>query len=283
MDIKMEITQRIQQYVRDYQDNDHITSQWGVPLVGFADAHHPEMMALKHLISPAHVMPWDILADATLVIAYFVPFTRELAQTNVRSGTLSSPEWARTYEETNTMFEQLNHYLIEILTAQGYHAGISQEAATFDREKLISYWSQRHIARLAGLGTFGVNNMLITRVGCCGRYSTVVTNLDAAPDTPMREERCLYKRRGTCGICVTHCPSGALTLEGYDRKKCFQVCLQNAAVHNTFGSSYTKEDGTGTNSSGSEVCGKCVVNVPCAFSGLEPVRVKRTGNCIDEP
>ncbi|WP_338094171.1 hypothetical protein [Methanorbis furvi] len=38
-------------------------------------------------------------------------------------------------------------------------------------------WSHRHFAVLAGLGTFGVNNMLITRMGCYGRVSSFAASI----------------------------------------------------------------------------------------------------------
>lgn len=265
MDLKKTITNMIQTYVHKYQKKTDITSQWSESLVGFADANHPDILKLKDIISQQHVMPHEILEKPTIVIAYFVPFTKELADTNKAAGDVASPEWARTYEETNGMFGELNNYLIEELKKMGYEAGISKESTTFDRERLISNWSHRHIARIAGLGTFGINNMLITKKGCCGRYSTVVTNLDVVPDKPLEDDYCLYKSKGVCGVCVKRCPSGALTLAGYDRKKCFQVCLKNAGLYKDFGGSYLDETGKGTNSAGSEVCGKCVVNVPCSF------------------
>ena len=78
----------------------------------------------------------------------------------------------------------------------------------------------------ASLSTFGLNNMLITKKGCCGRINTIVTDLDVPPDRPMEEELCLYKRSGKCGLCTDRCPSGALTREGFDRERCFQVCRE---------------------------------------------------------
>lgn len=256
----------IQAYVCEYQKKPDITAEWGEPLVGFADANHPDIFKLKDVVSERHVMPHEVLKKPTIIIAYFVPFTKRLADTNQRNEEFASPEWARTYEETNTLFGKLNDYLIAQLKKIGYKAAVSKEATTFDREKLISNWSQRHIARIAGLGTFGINNMLITAKGCCGRYSTVVTNLDVVPDKPVEDEYCLYKSKGVCGVCVKHCPSGALTFDGYDRKKCFQVCMKNAEIYRELGSSYLDETGESTNSVGSEVCGKCVVNVPCSFT-----------------
>ncbi len=265
MQLKKTITNMVQNYVCEYQKKTEITSKWGEPLVGFADANHPDIYKLKDIISEKHVMPSEVLEKATIIIAYFIPFTKELADTNKEAGDIASLQWARTYEETNAMLGELNGYLIKELEKMGYKAAVTKEATTFDRDKLMSNWSQRHIARIAGLGTFGINNMLISKNGCCGRYGTVVTNLDMMPDAIAQEEYCLYKSKGICGVCVKHCPSGALTLAGYDRKKCFQVCMKNAEIYREFGSSYHDEGGQEANSTGSEVCGKCVVNVPCSF------------------
>ena len=263
MNLKEHIRQDIVDFVRDYGQEQGIVDVWRTPLVGFADARCDGIKRLKELVSPEHVMPWEVLEDATIIIAYFVPFSKALGETNACTG-LASPQWALAYEQTNAMFNALNDNLIHKLRLAGYHAAVSPEATTFDRDKLISHWSQRHIAYLAGLGSFGINNMLITKEGCCGRYSTIVTNLPVVADHPIKTDYCLYKKNGTCGVCTRHCSSGALTCDGYDRKKCFAVLLKNAEVYTDFGSSYTNEDGTGSNSTGSEVCGKCVVHIPCA-------------------
>jgi epoxyqueuosine reductase QueG len=255
----------IREFVKEYQTRDCCHSMYGEPIVGFADAEHPYILSLPKLISPAHQLPKDVLPDARSIVVYYVPFTKELAKSNRAAGVLASPEWARTYEETNAMFGELNQTIIDFVAKNGGKAAVSPQAGTFDQVKLISNWSQRHIAYAAGLGTFGINNMLITEKGCCGRCSTVVTNLELPVGQPMKEELCLYKKNGRCGACVRHCPGGALTTEGYDRDKCYVICGKNAEVYTEFGSSYTTEDGTAANSIGSEVCGKCITGSPCAF------------------
>lgn len=259
------ISRIITDFVAEYQNKPDIHTVWGEPVVGFADGAHPYILSLKTIVGTSHSLPRDVLEDASIVIAYFIPLTKELADTNKAEGNTASPEWARAYEETNAMIGELNQYLIEQLQKKGIRAALSPESFTFDQKRLKSNWSHRHFAYAAGLGTFGVNNMLITRKGCCGRFGTIVTNMNTEPDSPMEEVQCLYRKDGTCGVCVKHCPSGALTLEGYDRQKCYQVCRHNAEIYTQFGSSYTNETGNAPNSVGSEVCGKCVVNIPCAF------------------
>ena len=206
--MKQEITDFIKSFVKEYENRDEIATSYGEPLVGFADANHPYIQSLPELIGPTHELPQNVLPDARIIIAYFVPFTKELAKTNRSGGTFASPEWARAYEETNALFVELNEKLIDFIHAKAGHAGVTPKAVTFDQSRLVSDWSHRHIAFAAGLGTFGVNNMLLTRRGCCGRFSTVITNLDLMPDVPVEGEYCLWKKNGTCGACVKHCPTG---------------------------------------------------------------------------
>lgn len=75
----------------------------------------------------------------------------------------------------------------------------------------------------------------------------MVTDLPVVPDNIVKEERCLYKSEGICGICAERCVNSALTTTGFDRKKCYEMCEENFSIHN------------------SDVCGKCVVGLPCSF------------------
>lgn len=255
--MKKWIQETIDNFIRGYERS--TVTKWGTPVVGFADADASSAAAPE--ITAGHGVPADVVPDARIIIAYFVPFLKGLADTNESCGA-ASEEWAQGYEETNAMLGAINEHLIRELQKKGYKAAIHPASLTFDRDNLISRWSHRHIAYLAGLGTFGVNNMLITEKGCCGRYSTIVTNLDVMADAPMEKELCGYRRDGSCGACMRKCPSGALTADGFDRHKCYEICKQNAAVYTSFGSSYVKD---GKKSAGSEVCGKCVAGMPCAF------------------
>ncbi|MGI6737670.1 MAG: epoxyqueuosine reductase [Anaerovoracaceae bacterium] len=263
-----EIRALLQRAVRREAARDTVQTVWGEPLVGFAAADHPLILQLKESVGVRHLLPQDVLPEARTVIAYFVPFTRELARSN-RDGATASRAWAVAYEETNALFGRLNERLIAALRKAGQQAAVTPEALRFDRRLLVSNWSQRHFARAAGLGTFGLNNMLLTRHGGCGRLSTVITDLDVEPDEPLREELCLYRaalERGEkprCGVCMRVCPAGALTPDHYDRQACYRVCRENARRFTGLGQSYADDAENG--SVGSEVCGKCVVSGPCAF------------------
>ena len=241
------ITGTISAFVKAYERRPGTATRWGDPLVGFCDANSDLVQGLKQSVAPDHLMPSDLLPDATVVVVYFLPFTRELAETN-RSGTAASPDWARAYAETNALFAELNDHLADLIQFHGGRAALPGTAAGFSGTLLKSRWSHRHFAVLAGLGTFGMNNMLITSAGCCGRVSSFAADIPVTLDKPLSEEFCLYKRSGKCGRCFSRCPSGALSPEGFDRERCFAVCMENEARY-----------------PGCDVCGMCVTGVPCSF------------------
>ena len=256
------IKKYIKDFVKEYEKQESISTTWREPLVGFADVNSEEIKNIREYTYERHLMPKDILEDATVIIAYFVPFTKDIADSNIK-GAFASEKWTLAYQETNEMFPKINEYIVKKIDEMCYRAAVCKEAGNIDNNILKSKWSHRHIAKVAGLGTFGINNMLITEEGCCGRYFTIVTNLPVEADKPLKEENCLYKRGKSCGVCVKHCPSGALSLEKFDRFKCYETCHTNFnRYENLYGN---KKYEKGKPRGGSEVCGKCVVNLPCSF------------------
>lgn len=249
-------------FVKEYENSGKIITKYRTPLVGFANANHPDILNIREVTFEGHLMPSDVLENPTVIIAYFIPFKKETADSN-KDGKISSKEWMIAYQETNEMFIKINNYLINKIEEMGYRASVCEDASKFESDILKSKWSHRHIAKVAGLGTFGMNNMLITEQGCCGRYYTIVTDLPIEADEPLREEYCLYKKDGSCGVCVQRCFSGALDFEGYDRFKCFETCMRTYDKYeNIYGD---KEYIVGSPRGGSRVCGKCVVSLPCTF------------------
>ena len=245
--MKTLITNKIIEYVKSYPTRKNVKNIWKEPIVGFADANGPYISALKEIVTPAHLLPGDFMENPNIVISYYVPFTEELAALNMNvEGNLAAQEWSDAYNLTNTMIQDINQYVADFLNEMGYRA-VSPTGVIFDKERILSNWSQRHIAYAAGLGTFGINNMLISEKGCCGRYGSVVADLPVEPDQILKEERCLYKKNGGCKKCVKNCFSGALTTEGFDRKKCYEICMINDVR------------------TGADVCGKCDIDIPCAF------------------
>lgn len=260
----MDIERRIIDYVHNYGLQKDVQTTWGIPLVGFAAAEDHRFAELKAAVGPAHLLPRDLLKEARTVIAYFLPYAENILNSNIK-GTFSSREWALAYIETNRLITDLNDYLSEVLSGLGYCSAVIPATHNFDREKLISDWSHRHVARIAGLGKFGLNNMLITARGCGGRVGSLVTNLPIEPTMGDSAEYCLYKAGGSCQKCVDRCPAKALGVHFFDRESCYQMLLQNDQKHPEFGLT--------------DVCGKCVAGLPCTCRNPVGKYVFLPGGC----
>lgn len=246
--MREQLETKIIHFIQEYRRSLALPAFWGVPVIRYGDACDPRFHDLSQAVGTKHHLPQDYLPNARTVLSYFIPFRREVAISNQVGETCSSL-WAQAYIHTNAMAVALQAYLVEYILALGFDAAIPTGTGMISKEDPRSRWSQRHVAYLAGHGTFGLNNMLISDQGCVGRYFSLVTTLPVDPDPVIKEVRCLYKRDGLCGQCVNQCPNGALTINGFNRFRCLQQCLINEKRF-----------------PGADVCGKCVVNLPCSFT-----------------
>lgn len=219
------------------------------PLVSFVAADNPGFYELKKIVTPNHLLPQDILPEAKTVIAFFIPFTRETVKEN-RIDSFVAKSWSQAYIDTNQLINELCQDIHDLLAKKGYKTSWQPATHNFDPKTLEAKWSHRSAAYLAGMGSFGINRMLITSAGCAGRYGSVVTSAPLPPAKIERVEYCLYKKNGTCTYCIDNCPTGALTLEGLDKQKCYTHLLEVAESFKGMGLC--------------DVCGKCVVG-PCSI------------------
>ena len=144
---------------------------------------------LKKAVRPSHDLPGDLLPGARTVIAYFLPFDPAIPRSNHR-GDFASETWAVAYIETNRLIATINEQLNHLLKQRGSGAPACPATHNFDEELLMSDWSHKHVAYIAGIGSFGHHHMLITDKGCCGRLGSVVTDAVIAP-TPRQDREAL--------------------------------------------------------------------------------------------
>jgi len=246
------IINTINSAVSEYGEINAIHEMWREPVVEIISANDERIKDLKRAVSAEHLMPHDILPDAKSIISFFIPFHEKIVKSNI-NGTMASKEWVMAYIKTNDLIKLINNKIEELMERNGCKTGKIPATHNFDEKTLISNWSHRHIAYIAGIGTFGVNNMLITKKGCCGRLGSIIINygLDNYQQIGNIKEKCLHKLNGSCGICRKRCMANAYDNDNFNRNTCYKQCLENAEYH--------KEAGY------ADVCGKCMVGLPCSL------------------
>ncbi|MDO5095450.1 MAG: epoxyqueuosine reductase [Peptostreptococcaceae bacterium] len=247
--MKKSLENFIRKYVREYKKKERTITNWQEPLICYADAHDELFDELKNIVGQDHISPLTSLASANTVISYFVPFEEETVLSN-QSGKIASRDWAFAYIETNRLIDNLGLAIKERLEKKGY-ATILPQGKNLDRATDSGNYSQRHIAYIAGMGTFGMNRLIITEKGCAGRFGSVITELKIEPTPRPEKEYCLYKVDKSCTDCIDACPRGALTVDGFDKQKCMEHMKDNQIIYRDLGNI--------------RVCGKCVANARCRF------------------
>ncbi|MDR0447139.1 MAG: 4Fe-4S binding protein [Treponema sp.] len=228
------------------------------PLVGFADANDPCFKELKNdgIIGSNFMLPEEWNEKAITVISMFFPFTEKIRNANKENMDWPSPEWLHGRIEGQAFISRTCNYLKEYLENAGYKtifpggdSRFSQkspmETDVNDERYFTSNWSERHVAYISGLGTFGLSKGLITAKGTAGRLGSLITEVYFEPDK--RKYKKIYEYCSLCGKCAGNCPSRAITTEhGKLHVKCNIFLETVKEKHNPrYG------------------CGKCQVNVPC--------------------
>lgn len=221
------------------------------PLVGFAEVKKEDFQHLRKIVGEHHILPDDLLPNAQSIVAFFLPFSEEVVRATRRNPYVAR-EWAVAYVETNKLISHICEVLEQVLKEKGIETAWELPTYDFDKEKLAARWSHRSVAVLAGLGSFGLNRLLITDSGCTGRYGSLLLKARLTPSDREPKERCLYFYDGSCLKCVQRCPVNALTEKGeFDRAACYKYLLEVDAFFDDLPLS--------------EVCGKCSVGMPCSL------------------
>jgi epoxyqueuosine reductase len=237
--------------IRDQVAQAGTVTDYREPLVRFAAAGDPRFLDLRLFVESTHMLPQDLLPGARSVVAFFLPFARWVVDANAQHEEQVAPEWATAYVETNALIGQINAHLIESLAEQGVRAAAQPATHNFDPVSLVSRWAHKSVAVIAGLGSFGLHQMVITDAGCAGRFGSLVLDADLPVVLVEPKQRCLYFHDGSCLECVQRCPADALDAS---RPLDKQLCRhQQKTVAQKYGVV-----------SPADVCGKCAIG-PCSF------------------
>lgn len=159
--------------------------------------------AESYHIAPKGHRPGDILPGAKSVLTFYY----RLNNGPVNNLPAARNQYMVEFEAVNQILLQMGHKIARALESAGYESlGMGPEAAIGDYPRLKGDLSHKHSAVLCGLGSFGLNNLLVTpehrsRV----RLASVITTAELDYDQPLPTHVC-----DQCQQCVKICPSGAL-------------------------------------------------------------------------
>lgn len=229
------------------------------PIFAFGSAEDEYFTLLKEpkAVGEHFLLPKEWLPQAKTVISFFLPFSEAVRAGNKKDMSWPSEEWLHGRIEGQALINKLSAYLKSELISKGHNTvvpsmderfwskGQFNKASAHSDVSFTSNWSERHVAFVCGLGTFGLSKGLITRAGISGRFGSIITDLQLTPDKRPYED--IYEYCSMCGACAKNCPVNAISLEN---GKNHDICSNFL-------------DLTAEKCKPRYGCGKCQIGVPC--------------------
>ena len=278
------IENAIKEYVRTSPLN-HLTAFDNSPIVddpvvAFADGDDPIFPDLKTVIGDFHLTPREILekyvaaknwrfgATGSIekigVVSWALPIARETRVAERTAPFGGSPRYNHTRWIGIRLYENAEKYVASLLEVLGCNAIAPTHSRLFEIKEMpgdwrAANWSERHVAYATGLGTFGLNGLIITSRGCAVYLSSVVFDRALTP-TPRHASHvgnCPFYHDGSCGHCIERCTGSAISKEGRSNIACLKNLREDQATK-------VKSLGLDKGLIGpAPACGRCSTGVPC--------------------
>ncbi len=250
---------------------------WDEPIVGYSRGDDPLFNKIKKDIGQFYWTPIEIFTktfpkvkvspEKLTVISWILPQTRATKADHQKETEYPSKRWATSRFFGESLNNRLRKHVVEILHDLGFEAVAPFISPLWERKTSKQYgfasrWSERHAAYVAGLGTFGLCDGLITPLGKAMRCGSVVAHISVQPtNRPYSDHReyCLYYSGGTCKECVKRCPADAISEKGHDKAKCYKYLRQVTAKYTITNFGFE-----------SHSCGLCQTLVPCESQIPDP-------------
>jgi len=130
-----------------------------------------------------------------------------------------TPLYFHHYQRINILLDTIALIVTSAIQDLGYQAMPIPASQIVDWKSQQGHLSHKHVARAAGLGWIGRNNLLVNEeFGSRIRLVTILTNLPLVIDVPS------LKDCGSCQGCLPLCPAGAIKerQEDFDHLRCYE-------------------------------------------------------------
>ena len=181
----------------------------GIPMVGFAPAErweNPPEKLTQHFSNwiPREFWPQSIYPEARTVVVIGLPVPLPIVET------APSIYYHELYETVNILLDAKAYEISNFLTMKGHPSIFIPRDGYGDIDVLLkkplAFFSHKHAAFLAGLGSFGLNNVLLTpEWGPRVRFTSIFTTLKLEGNSIQGDDLCTR-----CLSCAQNCPVNAI-------------------------------------------------------------------------
>ena len=182
--------------------------QWGGALFGVADL---QLLSKDQILLPPSLI--DQLSFGISVGFHLSDIILEGIENQ------PTPLYFHHYQRSNILLDTIGLLVAAAIQDLGYQAMPIPASQLVDWKTQKGHLSHKHVARAAGLGWIGRNNLLVSKeFGSRIRLATILTDLPLEAHSPSKEE-C-----GACHDCLPTCPAGAIKEkpEDFDHLRCYE-------------------------------------------------------------
>lgn len=192
--------------------------QWGASLFGAAD-----ISFLKEKDLP---LPPGIIDRHPFAISAGYHLSESILEGIEDAPTL---HYFHHYQRVNILLDTIGLIVSSAIQEKGHRAMPIAASQIIDWKNQKGHLSHKHVARAAGLGWIGRNNLFVNETfGSRIRLVTILTDLPIEIHSP------LVRDCGSCRACIPVCPAGAIKErpEDFDHLGCYeQLKLFSKTLH----------------------------------------------------
>jgi epoxyqueuosine reductase len=211
---------------KNYEFLKNLATSRGADLFGVADTTRIEKYIYEELKSQTDKMPYTVSIGIRL-------------QRSVLNTIIDRPNqiYKTHYRHVNAQLDGITSFMAGEIQRNGYNAIPIAASYIIDWKLQNAHVSHRHVGLEAGLGFWGKNNILIhPEYGAGIRLTSLFTDMPLTIDSPI-ENDC-----GDSAACMAACPAEAISDDGFEFDKCYQMVRQ-----------FSKQDNYNV-----MICGLCV-------------------------
>jgi len=130
-----------------------------------------------------------------------------------------TPHYFHHYQRVNILLDTIGLVVSSAIQEKGYRAMPIAASQIVDWKNQKGHLSHKHVARAAGLGWIGRNNLLVNK-----KFGSRIRLVTLLTDLPLEADSLLGKDCGSCRACIKVCPAEAIKErpEDFDHLRCYE-------------------------------------------------------------